>query len=237
MKAMHCNNAHDVRDEFAWLLSDKQFTSVIGAAFVADKEVLFGNLDTGYLKREEEWYDSMSLNVNDIPGGAPAVWKAVASTDGTINSNYGWACFSKENGSQFDKVVTELRKNPESRRAIIIYTRPSMWEEYNVDGRSDFMCTNAVQYLIRDGKVHAIVQMRSNDAVYGYKNDRFWQKTVLDRLAAKLELPAGDMYWNAGSLHVYERHFYLVDHFVKTGELSIKKERYVELYPSSPYGK
>jgi thymidylate synthase len=251
---MTSNNVDDVRGDFAHRLEHENFTNVnreasmtglvgkrtieiVGANFIASEEALFGALDIGYLKREEDWYDSMSLNVNDIPGGAPAVWKAVASKDGTINSNYGWCCFSPENGSQFDKVVAELKKNPESRRAVIIYTRPSMWEEYNVDGRSDFMCTNAVQYMIRDGLVHAFVQMRSNDAVFGYKNDRFWQKTVLDRVAAKLELPAGALHWNAGSLHVYERHFYLVDHYAKTGELSITQAKYRELYPSSPYSK
>jgi thymidylate synthase len=177
----------------------------------------------------------MSLNVNDIPGGAPTVWKAVASNDGTINSNYGYTVYSPENGSQFDHVVEELKKNPESRRANIIYTRPSMWNEYNVDGRNDFMCTNTVQYLIRNGELNACVQMRSNDSVYGYKNDCAWQQTVLDRLSDKLSVPTGKLYWNVGSLHVYERHFFLVDHFAKSGEIEISKAHYRELYPESPY--
>jgi len=208
---------------------------LMGANFIAAEESLFGKLDLDYLKREEQWYDSQSLNVNDIPGGAPAVWKAVASKDGTINSNYGWCCYSAENGGQFDKVVAELKKNPESRRAQIIYTRPAMWEDYNLDGRNDFMCTNAVQYMIRRGAVHAFVSMRSNDAIFGYKNDRFWQFTMLERVASCLDLPAGQLHWNVGSLHVYERHFYLVDHYDKTGEISVTKTMYRELYPDSPY--
>jgi thymidylate synthase len=72
------------------------------------------------------------------------------------------------------------------------------------------MCTNAVQYMIRHGALHAVVQMRSNDAVFGYKNDYAWQKHVLDRLSDELNIPAGDIHWNVGSLHVYERHFDLV---------------------------
>lgn len=251
---MRNNTPQDVRLEFARLLREGLFTSVnreasmtslvgnrtieiIGANLTASDEALFGKLDYDYLHREEQWYDSMSLNVNDIPGGAPQVWKAVATKEGLINSNYGWTTYSPENGAQFDKVIAELKKNLESRRAIVIYTRPSMWEEYNKDGRSDFMCTNAVQYLVRDGAVHAVVQMRSNDAVFGYKNDRAWQHTVLSRVAEKLELPVGDLHWNAGSLHVYERHFFLVDHFDKSGELAITKSAYRELYPESPYGK
>lgn len=250
---MKQNNMSDVRLELGRTLNAGKFTSVnreasmtalvgkrtieiVGASFVADDEAIFGKVDWGYVHREEQWYDSQSRRVDDIPGGAPAVWKAIASkTDGTINSNYGWCVYSAENGKQFDKVVTELRQNPESRRAIVIYTRPSMWEEYATDGRSDFMCTNTVQYLIRDGKLHACVQMRSNDAVLGYKNDRAWQSTVQHRLADTLGVAIGDLHWMVGSLHVYSRHFYLVDHFWRTGEMSITKAQYSELYPSSLY--
>jgi len=75
---------------------------------------------------------------------------------------------------------------------------------------SDFMCTNAVQYLIRDDKLNAIVQMRSNDVVYGYRNDYAWQEHVLKNMAQSLKVDCGNIYWNVGSLHVYERHFNLV---------------------------
>lgn len=251
---MKRNDVSSVRLELARLLSVGSFTAVnreasmtslvgkrtveiVGASFEADADAIFGKVDHGYVAREEAWYDSMSRDVNDIPGGAPAVWKAIASKDGTVNSNYGWCVYSPENGgvSQHDEVLAELRRNPESRRAIVIYTRPSMWKEYNVDGRQDFMCTNAVQYLLRDGRLDACVQMRSNDAVLGFKNDRAWQRIVLDRLANELSVPAGVLHWQVGSLHVYERHFYLVDHFWRTGEPTVTKARYRELYPTSQF--
>ncbi|MGZ7196727.1 hypothetical protein ACXWOC_11115, partial [Streptococcus pyogenes] len=78
--------------------------------------------------------------------------------------------------------ATELIEKPDSRRAIMIYTRPSMQVDFERDGMSDFMCTNNVQYLIRDGRVHAIVNMRSNDVVFGFRNDYAWQKYVLESL-------------------------------------------------------
>jgi thymidylate synthase len=235
---------NDVRDLFKALLAEKQFTSVnreatmtnltgnttieiVNASFIADEDAIFGEVNWDYVKREEEWYNSQSLCVNDFPGGPPQIWKAVADRDGFINSNYGHAIYSVENGfaldnghqpptilkdtSQYHEALQELKKNPESRRAMMIYTRPSMWLEYNHNGRSDFMCTNAVQYLIRQGKLHAIVQMRSNDAVFGYKNDRAWQQHVLEKLANDLSIEPGNLYWNAGSLHVYARHYHLVD--------------------------
>jgi thymidylate synthase len=135
----------------------------------------------------------------------------VATPEGLINSNYGWCIYSKDNGYQYLNVVNQLKANPDSRRATMIYNRPSMHDDYNKDGMSDFMCTNTVQYLVRDGKVNALVYMRSNDAVFGYKNDFAWQKYVLENVCEDLDLPIGDIYWNVASLHVYERHFNLIE--------------------------
>lgn len=184
---------------------------ITGASFIADEDHIFGTVNNDYIEREKQWYNSMSRSIDDIPGGPPAIWGAVADKDGIINSNYGWMIYSQENGSQYENVANELKRNPFSRRAEMIYNRPSMWVDYNHNGRSDFCCTNAVQYVIRDGELHCIVQMRSNDAVYGYKNDYAWQKHVLDKLGRELNISTGNITWQVGSLHVYARHYYLID--------------------------
>lgn len=183
---------------------------MIGATFEADEPTIFGKVNENYVQRELDWYKSKSLYVKDIPGKTPAIWEQVACTDGKINSNYGWAIWSDENGGQYWKVLSELRKNPNSRRAVMIYTRPNMWEDYNENGRSDFMCTNAVQYMVRDDKLVAVVQMRSNDVVFGYRNDFAWQNHVVKLLAAALDIPQTKVIWHVGNLHVYSRHFDLV---------------------------
>ena len=215
---------------------------LISAGFTASEPAIFGEVNQDYVYRELEWYKSQSLNVNDIPGGPPSIWvacgsKGERSEPGFINSNYGYLIFSKENGNQYDRVKDELRKNPDSRRAVMIYTRPTIWNEYNLDGMSDFICTNSVQYVIRRGRLYGIVQMRSNDAWAGYRNDFAWQRFVLYRLAGDLNVEAGHIFWNAGSLHLYERQFYLVDHYLKTDrkEWHITKKKYDELYPGSEW--
>jgi thymidylate synthase len=213
------NYVTHIRQEFQYLLKNEAFIEdktgvkmleIRSASFIADEPSIFGTPNQDYIDRELAWYESQSLNVNDIPGGPPTIWKQVADKHGYINSNYGWCIFSKQNGSQYDNVVKELTTHPYSRRAVMIYTRPKMWEDYNLDGMSDFMCTNAVQYMIRYGRLNAVVQMRSNDVVFGYRNDYAWQKHVLQKLAKDLGVVEGDIYWNAGSLHVYERHFNMV---------------------------
>lgn len=220
------NYVYDIQNEFIDKLQRKEFVKdksgvvtieIINASFIADEASIFGTINEEYIEREKAWYRSMSLNVKDIPGGPPQIWQQVADKDGFINSNYGWCIYSEENGNQFTKVVDELLVSPLSRRATMIYNRPSMHEDYNKNGMSDFMCTYSTQYYIRDGLLHASVFMRSNDAVFGYKNDYAWQRYVQEEVLAAINgrkgtvYGLGDLHWNAGSLHVYERHFKFVE--------------------------
>ena len=212
---------------------------LVGASFCADEPSIFGELNHEYIQHELDWYLSRSLNVNDIPGKVPAIWKSVATPAGFINSNYGYLTLDSKNHNQYQNTLNELVRNPNSRRAIMIYTRPTMHDDWHKGGMSDFICTNAVQYLIRDGKVHCIVQMRSNDIWAGYRNDYAWQKYILGCLVEDLEchtgkkLIAGDITWQVGSLHAYENQFYLIDHYSKTREHYISKKDYNILYNKS----
>jgi len=190
----------------------------IGASFIADEPAIFGTPSKSYIEKELQWYKSQITNVNAIGGKVPEAWQYAANDYGEINSNYGQIIFSDKYHHQYGRVLDELLENPDGRRSTMIYNRPSIWEEYNENGKSDFICTNAVTYYIRDGKLHCVVQMRSNDVVFGYKNDFAWQLYVLEEMVEDYNdcngdndpITYGDIIWQVQNLHVYERHFHLV---------------------------
>lgn len=223
------NNTTDVAEIFKNHLKSKHFAKdktgvktieVIGASFVADKPAIFGTPNEEYIKAEIDWYQSKSTNITDIyPDGdkePPQAWQYTANIHGEINSNYGHLIFSKKYHKQYQQVLRELCEvNPDSRRASMIYQRPNIWREYKENGKNDFICTNAVTYYIRNGYLHAVVQMRSNDVIFGYRNDYAWQRYVQEKLQQDLyyegiKLDLGYIYWQVQNLHVYERHFDLV---------------------------
>lgn len=183
---------------------------IIGASFIADEQAIFGTVNTEYVAKEIEWYESQSLSVLDIVD-TPKIWLDISDTRGNINSNYGWCIFSEANGSQYANVVRKLQNSKSTRQATMIYNRPTMHVDAIANGMSDFICTNAVTYRCVKGVLHAVVQMRSNDVVYGYKNDFAWQKHVLMLLCEELSLRPGYITWQAASLHIYPRHFHLLD--------------------------
>lgn len=217
----------DIKNEFAELfhlgqhINDKDgMLEILNASFICDEDVIFGKPNKAYMVAERDWYDSQSLDVNvlgDIYGKVPVIWKEnAANTRGEINSNYGYLVYSPENGDQYEHVRRELKSNPSSRRATIVYTRPSIHVDYSRSGINDFICTNVVTYWIKSNKLVASVQMRSNDAVFGYINDLYWQQTVQRRLAQDLDVEVGKMLWQAQSLHIYPRHLHHVENYINT---------------------
>lgn len=212
----------DIRKHFIDELKNKNFTldktgqktiEIIGASFIADEPAIFGQVNKEYIDSEISWYRSQSTNINDIFNDGrspPKAWQLSSNDHGEINSNYGTLIWSKKYYNQYNNVLRELRNNPDGRRAAMIYNRPSIWVEFDENGKSDFICTNAVTYYIRNKLLYAVVQMRSNDVVYGYKNDYAWQEYVLSQLATQLSIATGSIIWQVQNLHVYERHFDLV---------------------------
>ena len=200
--------------------------------FEVDKPWIIREPNESYFYKELEWYKSESLNVNDIPGGAPAMWKACADGLGYINSNYGWMIWSKDNGEQYKHCLNKLLDDPHTREACMIYNRPSMQEDYKKNGMHDFCCTYAVQCFLNEDENNTlhlkyIVYMRSNDAVFGFDNDALWHMYVQQQLAEDLlfnkinilvntdkPIVCDPIIWNAGSLHIYERHFKYLDEFI-----------------------
>ena len=219
---MYQNTTKDIAEIFVNALDNKEFTKdrtgcktieIIGADFLADKPAIFGKPNEEYIEHELMWYQEQSTNINDIYRGTrepPKAWQMSANQHGEINSNYGHLIFSEKFYNQYEFVSKELYHNPDSRRASMIYTRPSIWLEYNENGKNDFICTNSVTYYIRNEKLHCVVQMRSNDVIFGYRNDYAWQEWVLIDLASELGYGVGDIHWQVQNLHVYERHFDLV---------------------------
>jgi len=218
----------DIRYYFCNELRQKNFVTdknggklieMIGACFLADKPSIFGTPNQDYINREIAWYNSQIGNVNAIGGKTPEAWKMAANDYGQVNSNYGQLIYSDKYFNQYGRVLDELLENNEGRRATMVYNRPSIWEEYNEEGKSDFICTNAVTYYIRNDKLFCVVQMRSNDVVFGYKNDYAWQLHVLETLVEDYNqckneiiepITCGDIIWQVQNMHVYERHFDLV---------------------------
>jgi thymidylate synthase len=150
------------------------------------------------------WHASASIDVDALAYYAPR-WRAFAQDGHTIRQScYGHRIFGQnESGfSCWDALIALLRQDPESRRAIIDLSGTDRLSSAAVD----VSCTSTFQVLIRNGRLHVIVQMRSNDAVWGLPYDVFLFTMLQEMLTELLGLELGTYMHGAGSLHLYERH-------------------------------
>lgn len=168
-------------------------------------------LNYDYIRSEFRWYLIGDLRDLSITKHAK-IWEQCV-TDGQLNSNYGHYLFRLPGGIQY--VVQVLQQDPESRRAIatILNYRHLYLEN------KDVPCTSTLNFHLREGKLHCQVHMRSQDAVFGLGNDvpffGFVQDLVLALLNGRrnyfAEYELGDLTVHVDSLHVYERHYAMVE--------------------------
>jgi thymidylate synthase len=115
------------------------------------------------------------------------------------DSAYGKIPVYGEN--QVQRLIRELKENPASRRHII-----SLW---NIDDAWDMALQPCVwhnQWLVKEGKLHLIVGIRSNDIALGQPFNVF-QYYVLQRMIAQVTgYEMGSLTFNINDLHAYERH-------------------------------
>lgn len=127
------------------------------------------------------------------------------SDDGeTLNSAYGYRIFGHHPQipfNQWEHVVNLLKQDKDSRQAIIHLHTP------NNKPTKDEVCTLTLQFLIRNGKLDMVVNMRSNDVVWGFTYDVFNFTSFQELMANELEIPVGYYYHNAASMHIYEKDF------------------------------
>lgn len=176
-----------------------------------------------YVTHELDWYLSQDLCIKHHKGiENNKVWKACATVDGMVNSNYGWCIFSPENKFQFSKAVTELLSNKDTRQAILIYSRPNIHNEKNdgIHAKYDMICTIYTMFFIRNDTLYMTVHMRSNDVWYGLRNDLAWQQWVYEEMYTTLSsvyknLLRGNIKWFADSLHLYARNLADVEKYIE----------------------
>lgn len=108
---------------------------------------------------------------------------------------------------QMKYVIETLKADQETRQAVI-----NIWRE-NPAKSKDIPCTLSAQFLIRNGFLHCVVNMRSSDLWLGHPYDIFnfsvisaWIVIML-RLQGVTHIQLGELTLNAGSKHLYSRNF------------------------------
>jgi thymidylate synthase len=167
------------------------------------------------IKEMLRFYVERSNNVQGLK-----IWDEWMREDGTIGKAYGYQLGKKIivgheaidsydgfpmklpiMSNQVHKLIDGLKNDPASRRHII-----SLW---NIDDLWDmalYPCVWHSQWLVKEGTLHGIVGIRSNDMALGNPFNVF-QYYVLQRMLAQVTgYKTGSLTFNINDAHIYERH-------------------------------
>lgn len=170
-----------------------------------------------YAAAETLWYLSGSDDVRVVEAYAPQYRRFAQPGTNRAHGAYGkrWvdspaflmakATTGLEFPSQLDAAVAMIKKSPNTRQCLV-----GMWDHGDlVHGQTgeinDIPCTVAIQFLLRNDKLHSVVTMRSNDLWLGTPYDVFAFTTFQRIVALRLGAEPGTYTHVAGSMHVYDR--------------------------------
>lgn len=170
-----------------------------------------------YLAGELAWYLHRDREIDYISNFS-SFWKGITNPDSNeINSNYGSLVINNE---QMPWVIESLKKDINSRQAIMFFNRP----DFQFEGNKDFVCTMYANFFVRKNTLFMKVQMRSNDIFYGLTFDApffaFLHQSIWHILKETYpDLKLGRYFHFADNLHYYERHFELADNIIAEEEI------------------
>lgn len=200
--------------------------------WLADDDSMIGKINKDWVRRELDWFNSGSDRLADMEGPVPALFRACMGEDGRVNSAYGHILFNPTAtripalGSIYDRLIrTFKREGLGTRHATAIISDRDVHHLATYMGRNDFICTNALNVIVDEHrKVHIVAQMRSMDAVFGYRADYSMWEDLQTRIVNDLNnltlkganfadglVEHGHITFQVANLHVYPRHFQLLE--------------------------
>jgi thymidylate synthase len=167
-----------------------------------------------YIGAELVWYFTGRNDVDFISKFAK-FWKEIDNGDGTVNSAYGNLIFTeknKHNINQYSWALNSLIQDKDSRQAILHFNKPN----HQFHNNKDFVCTLTGLFQIRNNRLNFTIDMRSNDLVLGTPTDIAFFCLLQVQMHHHLkkyypELEIGTYTHIVHSLHIYERHFTLIE--------------------------
>ena len=163
------------------------------------------------------------------------IWDQWAQEDGTIGKAYGYQMakkyqFKTKDGikemDQVDYVLYLLQNDKSSRRIMT-----NIFNHADLKDMALEPCVYGTQWLVKEGKLHLILNQRSQDMLAANGWNTMQYAALLCMFAQVAGLEVGTLTHNIGDCHIYDRHIPLVEKLIAgktmdvTPKLIIQKKK------------
>jgi len=157
-------------------------------------------------------WQKKSNNINDLKSH---IWDQWADETGSIGKAYGYQLgikhkYSEGEFDQVDRVLFDLRNNPNSRRIMT-----NIYNHQDLSEMKLYPCAYSMTFSVKDGKLNGLLNQRSNDFLTA-NNWNVVQYALLVHLFAKVTgLGVGEFVHVIADAHIYDRHVPIIEEIIK----------------------
>ena len=165
------------------------------------------------------WFLNGSTNNNDLKNQGVHIWDEWETEIGDLGPIYGyqWRSWPTTNGEQIDqidKVINQIKHNPDSRRIIVsawnVADLPdeSISPQENVANKKMALapCHALFQFFVSGGKLSCQLYQRSCDTFLGLGFNIASYSLLTSMIAQQCDLKVGEFIWTGGDVHLYLNH-------------------------------
>ena len=156
------------------------------------------------------------------------IWDQWADEEGTIGKAYGYQLakkypFKTKEGiiemDQVDYVLYLLKNDPASRRIMTNIFNHEELKDMNLEP-----CAYGTQWLVKEGKLHLILNQRSQDMLAANGWNTMQYAALLHMFAKASGLKVGTLTHNIGDCHIYDRHIPLIEKLIAAKPMDVSPQ-------------
>lgn len=152
------------------------------------------------------WFLAGDTNVRYLRDNGVTIWDEWADAEGELGPVYGrqWRSWAAPDGRVIDQmadVLTELKRNPSSRRLVV-----SAWNPADLPDMALAPCHCLFQFHVADGRLSCQLYQRSADVFLGVPFNIASYALLTHLVAHDAGLGVGDFVHTLGDAHLYLNH-------------------------------
>lgn len=152
------------------------------------------------------WFLRGETNIQFLKENKVSIWDEWASENGELGPIYGkqWRYWETADGRTVDQitnVIDQIKKNPDSRRHLVIAFNPG-----DVDKMALPPCHAFFQFYVSHGKLSCQLYQRSADIFLGVPFNIASYALLVHMVAQVCDLQVGDFVHTLGDAHIYSNH-------------------------------
>jgi thymidylate synthase len=152
------------------------------------------------------WFLKGETNVEYLKQNGVRIWNEWADENGELGPVYGkqWRSWEGADGKTVDQVselISQIKKNPDSRRLII-----SAWNVADLPEMALMPCHALFQFYVADGKLSCQLYQRSADVFLGVPFNIASYALLTLMVAQVCDLEPGEFIHTFGDVHIYSNH-------------------------------